>query len=225
MIDLKFNLKQDRPLTILCLGAHSDDIEIGCGGTILRLINDYPGCRIHWVVFSALGVRKNEAEQGAKEFAGGENIECLQLHEFVDGYLPYHGESVKRFFEELKQATSPDLIFTHSRDDAHQDHRLLSELTWNTFRDHLILEYEIPKYDGDLGRPNVFVPLESGLCEAKIKKLLDCFASQRSKHWFDQEYVSGFDAPARHGMLFQEWLRRSVLRSKSDPLIILSRDR
>src|SRR6476660_8018193 len=122
MIDLKFNLKQDRTLTILCLGAHSDDIEIGCGGTILRLINDYPGCRIHWVVFSALGARKNEAEQGAKEFAGDGHIECLQLHEFVDGYLPYHGESVKRVFEELKQATSPDLIFTQSRNDAHQDH-------------------------------------------------------------------------------------------------------
>ena len=167
MIDLKFNLKEDRPLTILCLGAHSDDIEIGCGGTILRLINDNPECRIRWVVFSALGIRKDEAQRGAELFAGRDRIDSLHLHEFADGFMPYHGAEVKRRFEELKQATSPDLIFTHFLNDAHQDHRLLSELTWNTFRNHLILEYEIPKYDGDLGNPSVFVPLDDELCGTK----------------------------------------------------------
>jgi LmbE family N-acetylglucosaminyl deacetylase len=191
MIDLKLNLKEGRPLTILCLGAHSDDIEIGCGGTILRLIGDYPEARIHWVVFSALGVRKDEAWQGAEFFAGPEHIETLLLHEFLDGFMPYQGEQVKRVFEELKQLVSPDLIFTHRRDDAHQDHRLLSELTWNTFRNHLVLEYEIPKYDGDMGAPSVFAPLDQAICERKIDHLLKAFESQRSKHWFDRNVFLG----------------------------------
>src|SRR5438045_3324302 len=125
MIDLKLNLKKDRPPTILCLGAHSDDIEIGCGGTLLRLLQEYPGCRMHWIVFSALGVRNEEAQKGAEAFAGLDHIEALHLHEFVDGFMPYHGEKVKGVFEELKQSVSPDVIFTHRRDDAHQDHRLL----------------------------------------------------------------------------------------------------
>ena len=191
MIDLKLNLKEDRPLTILCLGAHSDDIEIGCGGTILQLINDYPGCRVHWVVMSALGIRKDEAESGAEAFAGRDHIEALQLHEFVDGFMPYHGEKVKRVFEELKQAVSPDLIFTHRRDDAHQDHRLLCELTWNTFRNHFILEYEIPKYDGDMGAPSVFVPLEQSICDRKVDQLINTFHSQANKHWFDRNMFLG----------------------------------
>jgi LmbE family N-acetylglucosaminyl deacetylase len=191
MIDLKLDLKGDRPPTILCLGAHSDDIEIGCGGTILRLIDDYPETRIHWVVFSALGVRKNEAERGAELFAGSEHIEALHLHEFADGFMPYHGERVKRIFEELKNLVSPDLIFTHRRDDAHQDHRLLSELTWNTFRNHLLLEYEIPKYDGDMGAPSVFAPFSETICERKIEHLLKTFQSQRSKHWFDRSVFLG----------------------------------
>ena len=186
MIDLKLNLTEDRALSILCLGAHSDDIEIGCGGMILRLIREYPDCRIHWVVFSALGIRKDEACRAAAAFAGRERIDTLQLRDFRDGFLPYRGEDVKQVFEELKQAVSPDLILTHNIHDAHQDHRLLSELTWNTFRNHLILEYEIPKYDGDLGRPSVFVPLTQEVCDEKIRHLMECFASQRSKHWFDE---------------------------------------
>jgi LmbE family N-acetylglucosaminyl deacetylase len=190
MIDLKLNLKEDRPLTILCLGAHSDDIEIGCGGTILRLIHDYPGCRVHWVVFSALGVRKGEARCGAEAFAGREQIGSLHLHEFVDGFMPYNGEKVKGIFEELK-TVSPDVIFTHRREDAHQDHRLLSELTWNTFRNHFILEYEIPKYDGDMGAPSVFVPLDQAICDRKVDQLMNTFRSQANKHWFDRNMFLG----------------------------------
>ena len=190
MIDLRLNLNEGRPPTVLCLGAHSDDIEIGCGGTILRLIGDYPGCRIYWVVFSALGVRKDEAQRGSEAFAGS-HIGALHLHEFADGFMPYHGERVKRVFEELKASVSPDLIFTHRRDDAHQDHRLLCELTWNTFRNHFILEYEIPKYDGDLGIPNVFVPLEQLICERKADHLLNTFLSQASKRWFDRRVFLG----------------------------------
>ena len=191
MIDLKLNLKEDRPPTILCLGAHSDDIEIGCGGTILRLVDQYPGCRLHWIVFSALGVRKDEARKGAEAFAGLKQIEALQLHEFADGFMPYHGDKVKGVFEELKQTVSPDVIFTHRREDAHQDHRLLSELAWNTFRNHFILEYEIPKYDGDIGAPGVFVPLTQEICDQKADQLMSTFPSQAGKHWFDRNMFLG----------------------------------
>jgi LmbE family N-acetylglucosaminyl deacetylase len=167
------------------LGAHSDDIEIGCGGTILRLAQQYPHCVFHWVVFSANGVRAQEAQRAATLFAGTA-LKGPLLKDFRDGFMPFLGGEVKAVFEELKKV-SPDLIFTHNRDDAHQDHRLLAELTWNTFRDHLILEYEIPKYDGDLGRPGVFVPLDSELCEKKVQYLMDTFASQRSKRWFQAD--------------------------------------
>jgi LmbE family N-acetylglucosaminyl deacetylase len=169
---------------ILCLGAHSDDIEIGCGGTVLRLAQEYPDCAIHWVVFSAAGVRGEEAERAARLFAGPARLRGPLLKTFQDGFMPFVGADVKAVFEELKGAVSPDLIFTHNRKDGHQDHRLLAELTWNTFRDHLILEYEIPKYDGDLGQPGVFVPLEREVCEAKVRHLMDAFQTQRAKRWF-----------------------------------------
>ena len=172
------------PLKILCLGAHSDDIEIGCGGTILRLAQQYPNCVFHWVVFSAAGVRGAEAQRAAKLFVGSNTLQGPLLKTFRDGFMPYLGAEVKAVFEEIK-SISPDLIFTHNCNDAHQDHRLLAELTWNTFRDHLILEYEIPKYDGDMGCPGVFVPLESELCEKKVRYIMDAFESQRSKHWFE----------------------------------------
>jgi LmbE family N-acetylglucosaminyl deacetylase len=173
-------------LNVLCLGAHSDDIEIGCGGTILRLAKQYPNCVFHWVVFSALGVRGDEARRAATLFADSGALKGPLLKTFQDGFMPFVGAEVKKVFEELK-AISPDLIFTHNPHDAHQDHRLLAELTWNTFRDHLILEYEIPKYDGDLGRPNAFIPLESELCEKKVRFILDSFPSQRTKRWFQAD--------------------------------------
>jgi LmbE family N-acetylglucosaminyl deacetylase len=175
---------------ILCLGAHSDDIEIGCGGAILRLTQQYPNCDLHWVVFSALGARATEAQRAASVFAGKNIDQGPLLKQFQDGFMPFTGAEVKATFEEMK-AVSPDLIFTHYRNDAHQDHRLVAELTWNTFRDHLILEYEIPKYDGDMGQPSVFLPLESELCEQKIRYIMDSFASQRSKRWFQAETFRG----------------------------------
>jgi LmbE family N-acetylglucosaminyl deacetylase len=186
-----FNLPFDaasRP-KILCLGAHSDDIEIGCGGAILRLAQQYPNGLFHWVVFSALGARAAEAQRGAALFAG-ENVQPPLLKEFQDGFMPFMGREVKALFEELK-SISPDLVFTHHRNDAHQDHRLISELTWNTFRDHFILEYEIPKYDGDLGHPNLFVPVGYEMCEQKVRYLMDAFESQRSKRWFQPEVFFG----------------------------------
>jgi len=185
MIQLNLGLKKDGPLKVLCLGAHSDDIEIGCGGTILRLIEEYSAVTFYWVVFSAIGVRGTEAKLASESF-GGPHIDRLILKEFPDGFMPYNGAEVKAVFEELKQLVSPDLVFTHQPHDAHQDHRLLSELTWNTFRNHFILEYEIPKYDGDMGRPSVFVPLTKETTQIKVRQLMNSFASQRSKNWFDE---------------------------------------
>lgn len=185
MINAILNVSSSKPLRVLCLGCHSDDIEIGCGGTILRLVKEHPQCEVHWVVFSAIGARNAEALRGAELFAGA-RLKGPLLKSFQDGFMPFLGRDVKEVFEgELKQI-SPDLIFTHNGKDAHQDHRLISELTRNTFRDHLILEYEIPKYDGDLGQPSVFVPLETEVSLEKVRYLLDVFQSQRNKRWFEE---------------------------------------
>ena len=217
MIKLNLGGDKDRTLKVLCLGSHSDDIEIGCGGTILRLIERYPACAFHWVVFSAIGVRKAEAQRGAESFVGSKRLECALFKEFPDTFMPFVGSDVKNAFEELKQAISPDLIFTHNRKDAHQDHRLISELTWNTFRDHLILEYEIPKYDGDLGQPSVFVPLESDVCKKKVQYIMDAFRSQHTKRWFEENIflslmrLRGMECNAPSGYAEAFYCRKLVL--------------
>jgi LmbE family N-acetylglucosaminyl deacetylase len=185
MIHCAFDRASTEPFQVLCLGAHSDDIEIGCGGTILRLAAQYPNCLFHWVVLTAKGVREAEAKHAAALFAGDARLKGAYFKDFDDGFLPYVGGEVKLFFETLK-GINPDLIFTHNRADFHQDHRLISELTWNTFRNHMILEYEIPKYDGDLGRPNLFVPLDAATCHKKVENLIEAFASQRAKPWFQE---------------------------------------
>lgn len=190
MMKLSLGKKGPEPLTILCLGAHSDDIEIGCGGTLLQLRQDDTKLKFHWVVFSATGKRGEEARKAADLFTNGCDKKII-LKEYRDGFLPYSGAEVKNFFEELKGSVNPDLIFTHWQGDAHQDHRLICELTWNTFRNHLILEYEIPKYDGDMGRPNVFVPLEEPMCKMKVDNLREAFESQHAKPWFQRETFLG----------------------------------
>jgi LmbE family N-acetylglucosaminyl deacetylase len=173
--------------TILCLGAHSDDIEIGCGGTILRLIDAYPQARVSWIVFGAIGERAREARESAEEFLSKAGEKRILVKGFRDGFFPYIGADIKEFFEQLKQQVNPDIIFTHNRNDLHQDHRLLAELTWNTFRDNFILEYEIPKYDGDLGSPNIFVHLDTATRQEKLDILMRHFATQADKHWFDEK--------------------------------------
>jgi LmbE family N-acetylglucosaminyl deacetylase len=204
-------------LRILCLGCHADDIEIGCGGTILRLADEHPGCVFHWVVFSATGVRGAEAQRGASLFTGPTALKGLVLKNFPDGFMPFVGADVKAVFEELKQVASPDLIFTTSREDAHQDHRLIGELTWNTFRDHFILEYEIPKYDGDLGRPCVFAPLDSDLARRKVQYIMDAFRSQHSRRWFQEETflslmrLRGIECNAPSGYAEAFYCRKLVL--------------
>jgi LmbE family N-acetylglucosaminyl deacetylase len=187
MIPLTLDRRARGALQILCLGCHSDDIEIGCGGAILRLGVEHPDCVFHWVVFSANGARATEAKRAAVQFVDAPRLKGPILKTFPDGFMPFIGTDIKKIFEELKDAVSPDLIFTHNRNDAHQDHRLISDLTWNTFRDHLILEYEIPKYDGDMGQPGVFVPLPLEICEKKVRLIMDTFQSQRGKRWFQRE--------------------------------------
>ncbi|HRQ40407.1 MAG TPA: PIG-L family deacetylase [Chloroflexota bacterium] len=184
MLNIQFSFPPDTNPQILCLGAHSDDIEIGCGGTILRLIEEYPNLSVYWIVFSASESRKQEAVASAHQFLEKAAHKEIVVKDFRDGFFPYMGAEIKGYFEELKQTTAPDLIFTHYRHDLHQDHRLLNELTWNTFRHHLVLEYEIPKYDGDLGTPNVFVPLSQQIGTYKITCLLQHFQTQTNKHWF-----------------------------------------
>lgn len=190
MLKLDLQAKNKAPFVVLCLGAHSDDIEIGCGGTLLYLRQIVPQIKLHWVVFSALRSRRCEAAKAAELF-GADCDKKVVLKEYRDGFLPYQGAEVKDFFEEMKGEVNPDLIFTHWQADAHQDHRLISELTWNTFRNHLILEYEIPKYDGDMGRPNVFVPLDASCYERKLDYLYEAFKSQTSKAWFSKETFLG----------------------------------
>lgn len=186
MLGISLSKEEGKSFSVLCLGAHSDDIEIGCGGTILRLLRNFPLARFHWVVFSSNRVRRTEALRSANLFLKDAKFKEIAVRSYRDGFFPYQGAKIKGEFERLKKRINPDLIFTHYRHDLHQDHRLLNELSWNTFRNHLILEYEIPKYDGDLGSPNVFVPLEESACKQKAELLDQAFQTQRTKHWFSE---------------------------------------
>ena len=179
-------------LAVLCLGCHSDDIEIGSGGTLLSLIARGVQLDVHWSVLSgAGGQRENEARSSADNFLAGAPQKQIEVLPFRDGFFPQQAEVLKTWLEGLKQRINPDLIFVHRRDDAHQDHRLISSLSWNTFRDHCILEYEISKWDGDMGQPNVYVPISKSIVEQKIDLLMAHFGSQRSKQWFDPETFRG----------------------------------
>jgi LmbE family N-acetylglucosaminyl deacetylase len=215
MMRLSLTVPAKRP-RILCLGCHSDDIEIGCGGTVLRLREEYPDCEFHWVVFSATGARETEARNAAALFAGSALREPI-IEAFPDGFMPFVGAEVKGVFEDLKKSLSPDIIFTQNRKDSHQDHRLIAELTWNTFRDHLILEYEIPKYDGDLGQPSLFMPLAPEVYQKKVRYLMDAFQSQRSKRWFQEDTflslmrLRGMECNAPSGYAEAFYCRKLVL--------------
>jgi LmbE family N-acetylglucosaminyl deacetylase len=182
---LKLSLEKAKRL--LFLGAHSDDIEIGCGGTVLSLTGSDPKLEICWVVFNADNIRGREARTSAQHFLKDAGRSKIVLKHFKNSFFPAQQESIKKYFETLKRSFKPDIIFTHYREDRHQDHRVLSDLTWNTFRDHFILEYEIPKYDGDLGSPNLFVPLDESVCRRKVESLCQVFQSQKKKHWFSED--------------------------------------
>jgi LmbE family N-acetylglucosaminyl deacetylase len=184
MLKLELSRRKGEALKVLCLGAHSDDIEIGCGGTILRLLSEHGDVEVHWVVLGSSGQRDREAVASANKFLADAKKKKIIIKNFKESFFPYVGKEIKQFFEELKKKISPDIIFTHYRHDLHQDHRLISELTWNTYRDHLILEYEVIKYDGDLGVPNFFVHLNEKICKKKIAFLMESFKTQANRDWF-----------------------------------------
>ena len=218
MQGLSFAHKKGEPLKALILGAHSDDIELGCGGTILSLLAQGQELEVWWVVFAASPARRLEAERSAEIFLRGAVRKEIIVRDFKESFFPYVGAEIKACFEELKRTISPDVVFTHFRDDLHQDHRLISELTWNTFRDHLILEYEIIKYDGGIGSPNVFVHLSEEVCAKKMKYLMENFESQRSHQWFTEETFRAIlrlrgvesNAPSKYAEAF--YARKLVLR-------------
>jgi LmbE family N-acetylglucosaminyl deacetylase len=177
----------DRPLRLLCIGAHCDDIEIGCGGTVLEWLSRHPKVEATWVVLCAHGERAAEARRSAAAFLRRADRRSLLLHPFLDGYFPAQYDQIKRTFADLAATIAPDVVFTHTLEDRHQDHRLVAELTWQTFRDHLVLEFDIPKYEGDSGQPNLFVPLSASAARRKVANLMRHFGSQRSKDWFRPE--------------------------------------
>ena len=187
MLSLVLSPARRGPLKLLCLGAHADDIEIGCGGTILRLAAEAPDLVVRWIVFSGAGLREAEARNSAAAFLENVSEKQIEVLAFRDGYFPFQGADIKDRFEDVKHDLDPSLILTHWQGDAHQDHRLLAELTHNTFRDHLVLEYEIPKYDGDLGNPAFFVPLTGAQIRRKLDIIGRHFSSQRGRSWFSDE--------------------------------------
>jgi len=186
MLPFALGARSGSPLRVLCIGAHCDDIEIGCGGTMLKLAAERPDTEFRWAVLSSDPVRAAEARAGAAAFLAGAR-HTLHVETFRNGYFPWIGAEIKDYFETLKKGDAPDLVFTPWREDRHQDHRVVSDLTWNTFRDHTILEYEIPKYDGDLGRPNFFVPLDTAVTDAKARLVTTVFRSQADKSWMNEE--------------------------------------
>jgi LmbE family N-acetylglucosaminyl deacetylase len=207
---------------ILCLGAHSDDIEIGCGATICEIVEANPRVHVTWVVFSAQGERDREARSGAKRFLGRKAHSEIIVQKFRDGFFPSQTAEIKEFFETIKTRVDPDVVFTHYRDDRHQDHRVLSDLAWNTFRNHLILEYEIPKYDGDLGTPNLYVPVEEKVARRKARELCAIFQTQSNHHWFTEDLftglmrIRGVECCSRTGFAEAFYSRKAVLSPTND---------
>jgi len=205
MLTLDLVRDPNAPFRILALGAHCDDIEIGCGGTLLHLLASHENLCFDWVVFTSNAVRAREAEASAERFLRGAKEKRVAIKQFRNGYFPDQWAAIKDEFEALKGEVSPDLIFTHHQRDLHQDHRTIAELTWNTFRDHMILEYEIPKYDSDLGAPNFFVPLDAATARQKARAVVEAFPSQRDKHWFSEDTflaltrLRGVQSAARSG--------------------------
>ncbi len=213
-LDLGIN---GRALKLLCLGAHSDDLEIGCGGTLLEWLRAYPSVEVTWVVMSAAGQRAEEARRSANALLKAARRAKVVLHELPDGHFPAHFGEAKKAFEALKAAENPDVIFSHRLEDRHQDHRLVAELTWQTWRSHLILEYEVPKYEGDLGQPNLFVPVSARTGKRKVEHLMRHFASQRSRSWFAPPtffglmHLRGVECRAPSGFAEAHHLRKALL--------------
>jgi LmbE family N-acetylglucosaminyl deacetylase len=216
MLPFPLRSASGEPLRFLFLGAHCDDVEIGCGGTVLRLVREHPAASFTWVTFASTPERRREAEASAALFLAGAAERRVAISEFRESYFPYVGAELKAYFETLK-AHRPDVVFTHYREDRHQDHRTVSDLTWNTFRDHLVLEYEIPKWDGDLGAPNCFVPLTRETAVRKAELIFESFVSQRGRAWFTPDTFTslsrlrGIECNATEGHAEAFFLRKAVL--------------
>lgn len=217
MLPLRLPQSGSKALRLLCLGAHSDDLEIGCGGTVLRLATELPDLMVRWIVFSGNGTRATEARNSAESLLENVHKKEIDVKAFRDGYFPFQGTEIKDYFECIKQDFDPSLILTHYRHDAHQDHRLLAELTYNTFRDHLVLEYEIPKYDGDIGNPELFVPLTKTHVDRKIALIGEHFPSQQGRKWFTEQTflalarLRGIGCNAPEGLAEAFYVRKLVL--------------
>jgi LmbE family N-acetylglucosaminyl deacetylase len=181
-------------LRILCLGAHCDDIEIGCGATVLRLLAERPGSSVHWIVLSSTPAREREARASAADFLAKAGEALVVVETFRESFFPAVWSDIKDFFEEVKRTVEPDIVLSHHQHDLHQDHRIVAELTWNTFRNHLVFEYEIPKYEGDLGRPNAYTPVPRAIADRKVELLMQHFASQASRPWFRPDTFHGLMA-------------------------------
>lgn len=205
---LGLELSTKKKLNILCLGAHCDDIEIGCGGTLFKIFETYQVDSVMWVVFSSNEIRMKEAQLSSENFLSNIENKTIKIESYRDGFLQASFVKLKEYFEQIKSSYNPDLIFTHYKNDLHQDHRLVSELTWNTYRNHLILEYEIPKYDGDFATPNFYVSLDKDIVKRKIEIILNSFKSQALKHWFDEETfkallkLRGLESLSKHAEAF-----------------------
>jgi len=217
MLKINFTKDDDYPYRLLFLGAHSDDIEIGCGGSILKLLKNYHETEVCWIVFSSNGQRGKEAAESADNFLVNTPHKRVILENFRESYFPYVGAQIKEYFEKIKEEFIPDIIFTHYRNDLHQDHRLINELTWNTFRNHIILEYEILKYDGDFGNPNFYISLDKNTGELKIENLLKGFGSQKGRSWFREEVfrsvlnLRGVESNAPDGFAEGFYCRKAVI--------------
>lgn len=223
MLDLRLNLPNGRAPRLLFIGAHCDDIEIGCGGTVIELLKAYPNAEVHWVVLSSGAVRAREARRASQALLRGVRSAHVTIKDFRECVFPSIMVEIKQFFEEMKRSMSPDVVFAHYREDLHQDHRVVGELVWNTFRDHVILEYEIPKFDGDLGSPSVFVPVSRAAMKRKIALLMKVFRSQHGKPWFTPDTFQGLmrlrgiecNAPSGYAEAF--YSRKLILSGGASP--------
>lgn len=189
---LCLELPSRRQLRVLCIGAHSDDIEIGCGGTLLEWMDMRCTLHVTWVVLSAVGARAVEARRSATNLLARAKRVNIVIHGLDDGRFPAYYSEVKNALESVRSHwPDPDVILTHRLEDRHQDHRTVAEVAWQTWRDHLVFEFEIPKYEGDLGQPNVYVPISARNGRRKVEHLMRHFGTQRSKSWFSPETFEG----------------------------------